>query len=121
MDSSHAMHTKALIRHEEAQTYKTERKKYAANLEKMNALDRRTMSLVVPESPPPSPLSPSPTFPAPKMSFLAERIDRLKRLKLKQLVFESKIQKSAGYDMDSFPTPELASARPLDMDSQWRM
>ncbi|KAJ7765090.1 caspase domain-containing protein [Mycena maculata] len=114
---SHAMYTKAVIRHDNAKKYKKDQKEYMAKLEKHNAQNHRTMSLVVPE-PPPSPL-PSRTFPVPVKSSFTKKIDSLK---LKKLVFELTCNKKRdGYDMDSFQNPELASPRPLDMQRQWRM
>ncbi|KAJ7502590.1 caspase domain-containing protein [Mycena galericulata] len=113
---SHAMHTKAVIRHEKAKIFKKKRKAYAARLERENAQGHRTMSL--PDFDP-SILKGSTTFPVQRMSLLEKKKELLSKLKLKRLIIESR--KSVPCDMDSFQNPELASARPLDMESQWRM
>jgi hypothetical protein len=74
------------------------------------------MSLVHPDLPPT--IAVSPTFPVPrKPSFVARRMDDVKRLK--QLLIEC--SKSEECDLDSVQNPELTSARPLDMNRQWKM
>ncbi|KAJ7466895.1 caspase domain-containing protein [Mycena latifolia] len=113
---SHAMHTKALLRHACARTYKAQRNEIVGRAEREIKQLRRTMSLLGADADAPTrALAAAPTFPAPqRRSFLARRVESLK-----QLVIE--LRRSAGYDMDTVESPELASARPLDMERQWRM
>ncbi|KAJ6526925.1 caspase domain-containing protein [Mycena vulgaris] len=114
---SHAMYTKALLRHESGKAYNKEHKNYVDSCDREMEELRRTISLVL-DDPAPGPLVASPTFPSPrKPSFFARRMEKLKRMK--RIAIESK--QSAVYDMDNFQNPELASKGPLDMSREWRM
>ncbi|KAJ7429501.1 caspase domain-containing protein [Mycena latifolia] len=75
---------------------------------------RSTPSLVHSELPA---LVRTPTFPPGRKSLAARTADTL--TKLKQRLRDSPLL--GGHDMDAFQNPELASARPLDMERQWRM
>ncbi|KAJ7243151.1 caspase domain-containing protein [Mycena haematopus] len=133
---SYAIHTKAAIRHENGKNFEKELKDYKAIIEKVekkNAQDHRTMSLVIPEAPPPfpsslvipripPPLPSSPTFPVPRTSFWGRRAEQLKMLlKMKQLVFDSKVLKYPKVDLDHVQNPQLSSAKPLNMEWHFRM
>ncbi|KAJ6497956.1 caspase domain-containing protein [Mycena vitilis] len=115
---SRAMYTKTLIRHAKFKAYNTERKELVDKANKCITQLRRTASLITPDEPlAPAPIAASPTFPAPrKRSFIARRMDDVKRLK--QLVIDCS---KPGYDTNTMQHPELTSARPLDMGRQWRM
>ncbi|KAJ7860334.1 caspase domain-containing protein [Mycena leptocephala] len=82
---SHAMYTNAHIRHTKARAYKNRHKQFLANITENISKLQRTMSLVHPDLPPT--IAVSPTFPVPrKPSFVARRMDDVKRLK--QLLIE---------------------------------
>ncbi|KAJ6594679.1 caspase domain-containing protein [Mycena capillaripes] len=135
---SHAMYKKSSIRHKNSREYKKKCKEFAVGINKRLAQlsgdkplpqTTRSMSLVMPEPPTPR-LAPSPTFPAPRQrSFFARRMDDIKRLKddikrLKEVkVLESWLESIKNVECDThlIPHPELASARPLDMNRQWKM
>ncbi|KAJ7484411.1 caspase domain-containing protein [Mycena latifolia] len=96
---SHATHTMALLRHARARKYKAERK---ALLLQVEWELKRTVAV----------LGAGP--PQRRRSSLAGRAKRLRKLVVE-------MRQSAGYDMNNFQNPELSSARPLDMERQWRM
>ncbi|KAJ7090859.1 caspase domain-containing protein [Mycena belliarum] len=114
---SHAMYTKALLRHELARTYKAQRVDIAAKAEREMTQIRRTMSLLGADVGTPRALAGAPTYPHPaqrRPSVLAQKLGYLKRLVIE-------MRRSAGLDMDTVEHPELASAEPLDMEREWRM
>ncbi|KAJ6594676.1 hypothetical protein B0H19DRAFT_1096406 [Mycena capillaripes] len=121
---SHAMYKKSSIRHTNGRVYKKQRKEYVAKLKKQLAQLRnkpvaqttRSMTFFTPD--PPARIAPSPTFPPPrKQSFLTRRMDDIKRLEF----MITEYSKSVECDTYNIQHPELASARPLDMNRQWKM
>jgi hypothetical protein len=110
------MYTNAHIRHTKARAYKNRHKQFLANIAENILNIQRTVSLVQPDLPPT--IAVSPTFPVSrKPSFVARHMNEVKRLK--QLLIE--YSKSEECDMDCVQNPELTSARPLDMNRQWKM
>ncbi|KAJ7031057.1 caspase domain-containing protein [Mycena alexandri] len=117
---SHAMYTKALLRHTNAKTYKTKCKEFVEWAKhELSLLSfrpssplRRSSSLMPLESDATPTIAPSPTNPLP-------RTRKFSRRWLEQKVIE--FSQSWGYDMDNLQNPQLASARPLDMNRQWKM
>ncbi|KAJ7762590.1 caspase domain-containing protein [Mycena metata] len=99
---SHSMYTNALIRHTKAKTYG---ERYKALVERVkHELD------LLPATPTIAP-SPTDTFPRRKFS----------RRWLEQIVTEFSRSSESEYDTSLLQNPQLASARPLDMNRQWKM
>ncbi|KAJ7671198.1 caspase domain-containing protein [Mycena rosella] len=110
---SRAMYTKALVRHNEAQEYKTKYTDVKRKAEQSIKRILRTVSAMGPDmdaGPPPRALANAPTFPPPpprRRSVLMQRVSELK-----QLVID--MPPPSGYDMSTVESPELWSARPIN-------
>jgi hypothetical protein len=89
------MYSMALARHGSSKLYEKTRKELAASLEK--------------ETPSTA-----------EISSLARKLADLRNLNMKQLTWGPTTIRE-DFDMDSFQNPELASAKPLDIDRQWLM
>ncbi|KAJ7466890.1 caspase domain-containing protein [Mycena latifolia] len=115
---SHATYKMAVARHESAKEQKRARKQHVRRLlHQIAGLERgrrSTPSLVHSELPA---LVRTRTFPPARKSLAARMADTL--AKLKQRLRDSPLL--GGHDMDAFQNPELASARPLDMERPWQM
>ncbi|KAJ7162317.1 caspase domain-containing protein [Mycena filopes] len=114
---SHAMYTKALLRHTAAQKVTAWLVRAKNELLKTTPprQERRSSSFMVPEPEPewhPPAIAATRTYPAP------HKRKRTSRRWLQQKVIEL----SKGDDAhNELQTPQLTSARPLDMNRQWKM
>ncbi|KAJ7762587.1 caspase domain-containing protein [Mycena metata] len=116
---SHAMYTKALVRHTTAKTYKAFIEQAKRELSRLSFRPpsplRRSSSLIPLESDAPPTIAPSPTNPFPPTR------KKFSRRWLEQIVTEYSRSSESDYDTSRLQNPQLASARPLDMSKQWKM
>ncbi|KAF7360542.1 hypothetical protein MVEN_00785300 [Mycena venus] len=115
---SHATHSLALKRHGRARKLRSWLHWKIDALERGN---RSVSSLVVPDTPPA--LARRNTLPHAnsgdrrKAALMPTVVKRIACLKQKLIA----VTQDKAYDMDNFQNPELASPRPLDMNTPWKM